>query len=244
MEERKLRRRKNLSVIAAILMFVTVTEVGCGEQAAEESGARSEQKILSSDVEDKDIQSVLIAYQDYIDNHMIFSETDLERWKSNYGGICTLIYVNDDDLPECFYYEYSGMPRLLWYIDGQILASYVDSSNSDCSYQKETGRFCFVSRPGGNLIHTFAENSPDQNSMIVTGMAHTLTVLGGPDAEPYYAVMDDNSTKVDNLEDLTQVDQATYEEYINSFGDYINIFEQEILSPSVAEAYEVLLSNS
>lgn len=219
----------------------TETETGAdaGVETELESDITSEQDVLDSDAE-KDIRSVLSAYQDYIDDNMMFDDDSLEQWNSDHGGICTLIYADDDDIPECYFYMYYGMPVLLRYKDGQVLAVSDDFAYSSCCYQERTGKLCFISTPGGNKVHIFEEFSTDQNEVIVTGMAHTLTVLGGPDAEPYYAVMNDNSTKVDNLEDLTQVDEAEYEEYINSFGDYINIIEQEPMSPSVEDAYKIL----
>lgn len=209
------------------------------EAAEEESGAQSGQDTMTSDEENMDIQPALMAYQDYIDSNIMFDKDSLEQWNSDKGGICTLIYVDDDDVPECFFYMYYGMPVLLRYKNGQVLATDGDFSYSSCRYQEKTGKFCFISTPGGNKIHTFVEVSPDTDDMTVTGMAHALTVLGGPGAEPYYAILDDDSTEVDNIEDLTQVDKVIYEEYINSFGDYIDI-NQETMSPSVEDAYKIL----
>lgn len=223
--------------------FMTDTETETEKE--EESNINSEQEMIFSDVEDEDIRSALIAYREYIDQNIIFDEAGLEQWNSNFGGICTLLFVDNDDIPECLYYGYYGMPRLLWYKDGQVLVSDSDSGSSSCYYQKETGKFCFISQPGGNRIHTFMEFSSDTGSFLITGMAHTLTVLGGPEDEPYYAILDDNSAISDNLETsyedlLQQVSVEEYESYISSFGEYIDISEQETLAVSVEEAYKIL----
>lgn len=85
--------------------------------------------------ETPDIPAILAAYQQYADG---FSEEDLHY---------SLIYINDDDVPECLIW-YGGMGsfgiRVLSYIDNTIKVfepEYYGSVGIECAYTPRSGEF-------------------------------------------------------------------------------------------------------
>lgn len=160
-------------VVPGIMIIILVAGVAfgaglifsrTGSGQSDSSDASPQQAIVETEVgqsvEKVDIREVLTAYQDYIDEHIEFNEEEFADAMSD--GICALIYLDDDEIPECYYCAYFGSYVMLRYKDGQVLANVWDvGTNSWCYYQEKEGRFCRRGNPGSGIIDEFFELSDD-----------------------------------------------------------------------------------
>lgn len=128
---------------------------------------------------DAKIQEALTAYQEYMDGHVEYLEEELEAMDF---CICSLFYLDDDEIPECYFDAYFDEKVLLRYQNGEIWAYGSDDWGS-CNfptYQEKTGRFRYTYMPGSRRFDVFLELADNESGFIETGYA----VRSLPDSPP------------------------------------------------------------
>ncbi|MCM1253060.1 MAG: hypothetical protein NC321_09580 [Clostridium sp.] len=181
---------------------------------------------------DAKIQEALTAYQEYIDGHVEYLEEELEAMDF---CICSLFYLDDDEIPECYFDAYFSEKVLLRYQNGEIWA-YASDDWGSCNfptYQEKTGRFRYTYMPGSRRFDVFLELADNEGGFIETGFA-VRSFGGQPDCAIGGVIKDGMLT------DGTDVDIDTYNEYIASFGEYESM--PRLSAGNVKEAYRDLLA--
>ena len=202
---------KMIAAVAAFLLARTsVAAVG--------SAADSDMDIV---IENDNVRAALTAYQDYIDENVSFGKE-----LSDMGvdpGICALIYLDDDEIPECCVMGYWGAYYMLCYRDGDVLEYYPGFGSNHCKYQEKTGRLCYICLPGSLTLYIFLELSDNEEGFVEIGSA-----LHSQDRkQSSYSIGGETAS------------ETAYEDYIASFGNFESMPE---LSETVLDAYKALLA--
>ncbi|MDE5597523.1 MAG: hypothetical protein K2J04_06785 [Lachnospiraceae bacterium] len=171
-------------------------------------------------IENDNVRAALTAYQDYIDENVSFGKELADMGVA--PNICALIYLDDDEIPECCVMGYWGAYYLLRYRDGEVLDYYPGLGSNHCKYQEKTGRFCYICLPGSNTTYIFLELSDNEEGFLETGSAN------------YWR----EGKRSEYSTDGENANETAYEDYIASFGTYESMPE---LSETVMDAYKDLL---
>ena len=172
-------------------------------------------------IENDNVKAALTAYQDYIDENVSFGK-ELEDMGVD-PNICALIYLDDDEIPECCVMGYWGAYYLLCYRDGVVLDYYPGFGSNHCKYQEKTGRFCYICLPGSLTIYEFLELSDNDEGFVEIGSAH----YSQEGKRLSYSIGGESAS------------ETAYEDYIASFGEFESMPE---LSETVLDAYKDLLA--
>lgn len=134
------------------------TEEGPASEAAVSSSADSSPRPGSNPEETIDIEAVLAAYEKYFEENY-------------YEGACNLIYLNEDEIPECIY-EYGDMGYgILWYKDGNVidwthdLISEYGYGVRRAAYQEKESKVLIQTKYQNTVVaevYEFSEDNPDQ----------------------------------------------------------------------------------
>lgn len=152
---------------------------------------------------------VLPAYQEYIDANV-----------DEFNG-CELVYIDDDDIPECVYMDCT-VSIVLTYSNGNVIEVTGVLGSSSVRYREKTGEFMFVELAGSHFAEEYytLENG---EFLLVCYLDHSDY---GDDGEEYSVIKG---------EVHEHIDEGKYNEYKNSFGIYNNNVDYEY--NSVSEAY-------
>lgn len=155
---------------------------------------------------------VLSAYQEYIDANV-----------NEFNG-CELVYMDDDDIPECVYKDFT-VTFVLTYSDGNVIAVTGTLGTSSVSYREKTGEFMFSEIGGSHYLESYY--TLENGEFVSIGSLNHSDY--GDDGEEY---------SIKEGDDYEILDEEKYNEYRDSFGTYDNKVDYEY--SSVSEAYENL----
>lgn len=153
---------------------------------------------------------VLPAYQEYIDANV-----------DEFNG-CELIYIDNDEIPECVYRNYT-VAVVLTYNDGKVVEVTGTLGSSGISYRERTGEFMLSELAGSHYIENYYTL---ENGEFVLAAYLTHADYGNDEEEFFYM----------EGESYESIDEEKYNEYKASFGTYDNSVDYKY--SSVNEAYD------
>lgn len=153
------------------------------------------------------------AYKDY------FAENNIRDTE------CTLIYLDDDNIPECIY-KSEAQSIVLKYVNGEVIPAYGDYGTTWFAYRERTGEFMFAEMGGSHMASTFYKCTDSGFEKL--GSIDKWDVMANGSRYEYY---------LDGVEE--DVGEQKYLEYEKSFGEYADV---SLDYNSIEEAYEALVN--
>lgn len=210
----------NLDINASDVSIIFCNEGSYAQQYAEDNGIPYVIGTIEDNKNDTPVtplsytieNEVLPAYEEYINEHC-----------GELNG-CELIYIDDDDIPECVYLDMSW-EMVLCYDSGTVrCCSSGFGGNAHVAYRERTGEFEIGGIAGSQEYKEFYTLEDGVFSLI--GSAYHSNYVGyeGEDVDEYY--IEDNG-----------VSKGEYESYVDSFGTYEWVSCEY---SSISEAYQNL----